>query len=82
MAILCFVVIGNMVLTHGQEVKESMILTSPSFEHQGDIPSKFTCDGQDISPALSWSGAPEGTKSFVLIVDDPDAPDPADPKMT
>jgi len=59
-----------------------MTLTSPSFEHQKEIPKKYTCDGEDVSPALQWSQAPEGTKSFVLIVDDPDAPDPASPKMT
>lgn len=59
-----------------------MKLTSPSFENQGDIPKKHTCDGQDISPALAWTDAPQGTKSFALIVDDPDAPDPANPRMT
>jgi Raf kinase inhibitor-like YbhB/YbcL family protein len=65
-----------------EEVKRGMILTSPSFENNGDIPKRHTCDGDDISPALSWSNAPEATKSFVLIVDDPDAPDPSAPKMT
>ncbi len=59
-----------------------MKLTSMNFRHQGDIPQPFTCDGNDHSPALSWSDAPVGTKSFVLIVDDPDAPDPAHPRMT
>jgi Raf kinase inhibitor-like YbhB/YbcL family protein len=59
-----------------------MKLTSPHFRHQGDIPRKYTCEGEDVSPALSWNEAPEGTKSFALIVDDPDAPDPANPKMT
>lgn len=59
-----------------------MKLSSPSFENQGNVPQKFTCDGEDISPALEWSGAPEGSKTFVLIVDDPDAPDPANPRMT
>ena len=60
----------------------SLTLQSPDFAHQSDIPSRFTCDGDDISPALSWSGVPQNAKSLVLIVDDPDAPDPAAPKMT
>ncbi len=59
-----------------------MELSSPSVENQGNVPEKFTCDGEDISPALEWSGAPEGSETFVLIVDDPDAPDPANPRMT
>jgi len=57
-------------------------ITSPAFSHNEEIPSKYTCDGEDISPALEWSGPPEGTKSIALIVDDPDAPDPDAPKMT
>jgi hypothetical protein len=57
-------------------------LTSESFIQGGLIPIRHTCDGQDISPELSWTRIPVGTKSLVLIVDDPDAPDPADPKMT
>lgn len=44
------------------------------FENNGTIPRKYTCDGEDLSPPLSWEGAPEGTVSYVLIVDDPDAP--------
>jgi Raf kinase inhibitor-like YbhB/YbcL family protein len=59
-----------------------MKLTSPDFRDQGEIPSKHTCEGGDVSPGLTWSEVPEGTKSFALIVDDPDAPDPAHPKMT
>ncbi len=58
------------------------ILTSAAFEHNGAIPSRHTCDGMNVSPQLSWSGVPENTRSLVLIVDDPDAPDPKAPKMT
>jgi hypothetical protein len=57
-------------------------VSSPKFSHQSEIPSLYTCEGKDISPPLAWSDAPDGTKSFALIVDDPDAPDPAAPKRT
>lgn len=60
----------------------ALTLTSTSFFHNAEIPAHHTCDGRDISPELSWSKLPDGTKSLVLIVDDPDAPDPAAPKMT
>jgi len=60
----------------------SLTLTSPSFQQQGEIPSKYTCEGRDISPPLSWSGVPDAAQSLVLIVDDPDAPDPKAPRMT
>lgn len=60
----------------------SLTLRSPDFAHEGSIPVRFTCDGEKISPALSWSGAPDGTRSFALIVQDPDAPDPAAPERT
>jgi len=59
-----------------------MIITSPSFTHHRMIPARHTCDGVNISPQLAWTGVPAGTKSLALIVDDPDAPDPASPKMT
>lgn len=66
------------------EQKESVLLRleSPAFAANGEIPGLYTCEGHDISPPLSWSGVPQGTKSFALIVDDPDAPDPAAPKKT
>lgn len=59
-----------------------MKLTSTAFEHEAEIPAKYTCEGDDLSVPLSWSGVPEAAKSLLLIVDDPDAPDPAAPKMT
>jgi len=52
----------------------SMALSSPSFSNGGDIARKFTCDGADLSPQLAWNEPPAGTKSFALLVDDPDAP--------
>lgn len=59
-----------------------MELSSTAFSNSGDIPSRFTCEGQDTSPPLAWSGLPQGTQSLALIVDDPDAPDPAHPQRT
>ena len=59
----------------------SLTLTSAAFADGGEIPARFTCEGADVSPDLSWGGLPAGTRSLVLIVDDPDAPDPAAPKM-
>lgn len=57
-------------------------VSSSAFAAGGAIPVLHTCEGDDVSPPLAWSGVPPGTKSLVLIVDDPDAPDPAAPKMT
>lgn len=70
----------NAMAEGGQDMP--LILKSPHFADQGEIPKQFTCQGDDHSPALSWSGIPINAKSLVLIVDDPDAPDPAKPKMT
>lgn len=56
-------------------------ITSTAFRNEEEIPTKHTCEGEDISPALQWASAPEGTQSLALIVDDPDAPDPDAPKM-
>jgi Raf kinase inhibitor-like YbhB/YbcL family protein len=60
----------------------TLSLTSSAFSAGDSIPREHTCEGDDVSPALEWSGAPAGTRSFALIVDDPDAPDPNAPKMT
>jgi hypothetical protein len=57
-------------------------ISSPSFGPGAAIPAIYTCEGRDISPPLAWRGIPSGTKSLVLIVDDPDAPDPRMPKLT
>lgn len=60
----------------------ALTLKSAAFLDGAEIPRVHTCEGTDTAPALEWSGAPSGTKSFALIVDDPDAPDPNAPKMT
>ena len=65
--------------TSGEPLME---LTSTAFSDQAPMPALYTCEGRDISPPLQWNGLPEGTQSLVLIVDDPDAPDPAAPQMT
>src|SRR3990167_11476095 len=59
----------------------TLTLSSSDFAPAAPIPRRHTCEGEDLSPQLAWSGAPQGTKSLALIVDDPDAPDPAAPKM-
>ena len=60
----------------------TLSLTSTACAADAAISSQYTCQGRDLAPALAWSGAPAGTRSFALIVDDPDAPDPKAPKMT
>lgn len=59
-----------------------LTLSSNAFADGADIPSAYTCDGRDISPPLAWAGVPGNAQSLVLIVDDPDAPDPQAPRMT
>lgn len=66
----------------GSPDASAFVLTSTAFDHGGPIPAKYTCNGNDVSPPLSWTGLPSATKSLVLIVDDPDAPDPAAPQTT
>jgi Raf kinase inhibitor-like YbhB/YbcL family protein len=58
----------------------SFKLSSSAFATNGSIPSRYTCEGADLSPPLEWSGLPDGTRSIALIVDDPDAPDPTKPQ--
>jgi Raf kinase inhibitor-like YbhB/YbcL family protein len=62
------------------EAAMSLRIFSPAFSDGGEMTSKYTCEGEDLSPPLEWSGVPEGTKSLVLIIDDPDAPDPKAPQ--
>ncbi|MDH5426440.1 MAG: YbhB/YbcL family Raf kinase inhibitor-like protein [Gammaproteobacteria bacterium] len=56
-------------------------LQSPAFQNGASIPSQYTCEGDNISPPLNWQGVPAEAKSLVLIIDDPDAPDPSAPRM-
>lgn len=76
---LLIVLMGNVSLTLAQE-KPS--LTSPAFHDHATLPVQYTCDGKGLSPALVWENLPTGTKSLALVVSDPDAPDPAAPKVT
>ena len=78
LAILPFIV----PRVRAEENGMTLQLKSSAFANQSSIPSLYTCEGEDISPPLTWSGVPDRTKSLVLIVDDPDAPDPAAPKTT
>jgi Raf kinase inhibitor-like YbhB/YbcL family protein len=59
-----------------------MTIVSSVFSDHGSIPRRHTCEGDDVSPPLAWQGVPAGARSLVLVVDDPDAPDPAAPRMT
>lgn len=57
----------------------ALTLSSTAYEHGAEIPTKYTCQGEDISPPLSWEGIPEATKSLALIIHDPDVPSPDKP---
>jgi len=69
-------------LAEKEDGKMAFEIRSDAFQHNGEIPTRYTCEGGDTSPPLAWSGLPEDTRSLALIVDDPDAPDPKAPKMT
>lgn len=82
-ALVAFVASPAAALSQGKGVTNMALqLTSSAFAPGGEIPPRYTCEGQDLSPPLAWSGIPAETRSLVLIVDDPDAPDPAAPQMT
>ncbi len=76
-ALLCFLLVPVNFVCGSQNIKggfEIMQIQSSAFQEGGTIPKQYTCDGEDISPPLSWSAPPDGAKSLVLICDDPDAP--------
>jgi Raf kinase inhibitor-like YbhB/YbcL family protein len=79
--ILLFVLVAG-IAAHGAAKGKKMRLSSTAFSAKAEIPAKYTCQGADVSPPLAFSEVPSGAKSLALIVDDPDAPDPAAPKMT
>ena len=74
-----FIISTAAIRLHAEETM-SLTLSSTAFIHGGEIPTKQTCEAEDLSPPLRWEGVPENAKSLVLIVDDPDAPDPKAPK--
>ena len=78
--LIALVALLHALPTGGEEMR--FTLRSPAFQAQGEIPSRYTCEGDDVSPPLAWSDPPPGARSFALIVSDPDAPDPRAPKMT
>jgi len=82
-AVLIFfsLVLMDTNLLHAEE-NMTLTLKSSAFDNGSAIPSRYTCEGEDVSPPLTWAGVPETARSLVLIVDDPDAPDPKAPKMT
>ena len=59
--------------TEDPAMTDTISVTSPAFDEGGAIPTRYSCDGDDVSPPLAWQGAPDGTVAFALILDDPDA---------
>ena len=78
---VCVVAYADDSIKNKRKSEAGMIVTSAAFVQNGEIPRRYTGEGKNISPPLAWSEIPEGTKSFALIVDDPDAPDPGAPRM-
>lgn len=60
----------------------TLTIRSSAFEHEATIPTRYSCEGDDLAPPLAWEGVPGDAETLALIVDDPDAPDPEAPKMT
>lgn len=81
-AALAFALVAAAPARSDRKEAAAMTLTSPAFSHRGSIPARHTCDGENVSPALHWTGVPEGARSLALVVTDPDAPDPKAPKIT
>jgi hypothetical protein len=79
--LFCCLTLMNNRTAHAEEAM-TLSLKSTAFDNGESIPSRYTCEGDDISPPLSWTGVPENARSLVLIIDDPDAPDPKAPRMT
>lgn len=75
-----FVMMTTVAIVSRKEKPMALTIESSAFRANAGIPRKYTCEGDDVSPPLAWSGAPDGAKSFALIIDDPDAPDPKAPK--
>lgn len=65
---------GSTIITNDKQERMSLVLSSPAFADDASIPQKYTCDGENVSPEFRISNAPEGTQSFVLLMDDPDIP--------
>src|SRR5436189_132922 len=72
--VIAFLGIFTLVIAAPSVTAASLRLSSPAFIEGKAIPTEYTCSGQNVSPPLSWNGAPSGARSFALIVDDPDAP--------
>jgi Raf kinase inhibitor-like YbhB/YbcL family protein len=70
------------LLALGATMKATLNVSSSAFKHQGAIPAKYTCEGDDRSPPLTVAGVPPNAKTLALVIEDPDAPDPAAPKRT
>jgi Raf kinase inhibitor-like YbhB/YbcL family protein len=81
-ALAMLIATGSGFAAQRGETSMPLTISSSAFKHNETIPRRYSCEGEDISPPLQWTGVPPGTRSLALIVDDPDAPDPKAPRMT